>query len=36
MGAVYTAAGSYTIGYVLLAATALVALAYTLRAFRSL
>jgi NNP family nitrate/nitrite transporter-like MFS transporter len=35
MGAVYTAAGAYTIGYVLLAATALVALAYTLRAFRS-
>ncbi|MFC4122348.1 MFS transporter [Nonomuraea zeae] len=35
MGAVYTATGAYTIGYVLLAATALVALLYTLRAFRS-
>ena len=36
MGAVCTAPGSYTTGYVLLAATALVAPAYTLRSFRSL
>lgn len=34
MGAVYSAAGAYTVGYLLLALTALVALLYTLRAFR--
>ncbi len=36
MGTVYAATGAYTIGYVLLAVTAVVALAYTLRAFRTL
>lgn len=36
MGTVYAATGAYLIGYVLLAATALVALAYTIRAFRTL
>ncbi|MGW0804312.1 MFS transporter [Nonomuraea sp. NPDC002799] len=36
MGAVYTVTGAYTIGYVLLAVTALLALAYTLRAFRTM
>ncbi|MET7328709.1 MFS transporter [Nonomuraea sp. NPDC005650] len=36
MGAVYTVSGAYTIGYLLLAVTALVALAYTYRAFRTL
>ncbi|MGP3957571.1 MFS transporter [Nonomuraea sp. 3N208] len=36
MGAVYAATGAYTIGYVLLTVTALVALAYTWRAFRAL
>ncbi|MFB9529305.1 MFS transporter [Nonomuraea roseola] len=35
MGAVYTATGAYTIGYLLLALTALAALLYTLKAFRS-
>ncbi|MFI6904168.1 nitrate/nitrite transporter [Nonomuraea sp. NPDC050394] len=34
MGAVYTATGAYTIGYLLLALTALAALLYTLRGFR--
>ncbi|MEV4398100.1 MFS transporter [Nonomuraea sp. NPDC049607] len=34
MGAVYGASGSYTVGYLLLALTALVALLYTVRAFR--
>ncbi|WP_327089509.1 MFS transporter [Nonomuraea sp. NBC_01738] len=34
MGAVYTATGAYTIGYLLLALTALVAALYTARAFR--
>ncbi|MEV4889306.1 MFS transporter [Nonomuraea sp. NPDC055795] len=34
MGAVYTATGAYTIGYLLLALTALMALLYTLRGFR--
>ncbi|WP_157249492.1 MFS transporter [Nonomuraea typhae] len=33
MGAVYTATGAYTIGYLLLALTALVAVTYTVRAF---
>ncbi|MFI9557007.1 nitrate/nitrite transporter [Nonomuraea endophytica] len=33
MGAVYTATGAYTIGYLLLALTALIALLYTLRGF---
>ncbi|MFE0156115.1 nitrate/nitrite transporter [Nonomuraea sp. NPDC059007] len=33
MGAVYTATGAYTIGYLLLALTALTALLYTLRGF---
>ncbi|MEV4171601.1 MFS transporter [Nonomuraea sp. NPDC049709] len=36
MGAVYTATGAYTIGYLLLAVTAAAALVYTLRAFRTL
>ncbi|MEV4060125.1 MFS transporter [Nonomuraea dietziae] len=35
MGAVYTATDAYTIGYLLLALTALAALLYTLKAFRS-
>jgi NNP family nitrate/nitrite transporter-like MFS transporter len=35
MGVVYSATGAYTIGYVLLTVTALVALAYTWRAFRA-
>ncbi|MFI6325246.1 nitrate/nitrite transporter [Nonomuraea sp. NPDC050556] len=35
MGAVYTATGAYTIGYLLLALTAGAALLYTARAFRS-
>ncbi|MDP9861008.1 MULTISPECIES: MFS transporter [Streptosporangium] len=35
MGVVYTAAGTYVIGYVLLAVTALAALLYTRRAFTS-
>lgn len=34
MGAVFTATGAYTIGYLLLGATALAALLYTARAFR--
>ncbi|MFI6391209.1 nitrate/nitrite transporter [Nonomuraea sp. NPDC050540] len=34
MGVVYTATGAYTIGYLLLALTALMALLYTLRGFR--
>ncbi|GAA4926583.1 NNP family nitrate/nitrite transporter-like MFS transporter [Nonomuraea thailandensis] len=34
MGVVYAATGAYTVGYVLLAVTAAVALVYTLRAFR--
>jgi NNP family nitrate/nitrite transporter-like MFS transporter len=33
MGVVYAATGAYTVGYVLLAVTAVVALVYTLRAF---
>ncbi|MFI7126296.1 nitrate/nitrite transporter [Nonomuraea sp. NPDC050153] len=36
MGVVYAMTGAYTIGYLLLAVTALVALAYTYRAFRML
>ncbi|MEV0622833.1 MFS transporter [Nonomuraea sp. NPDC050404] len=36
MGAVYAATGAYTIGFVLLAITALAALLYTKRAFRAL
>lgn len=36
MGVVYAGTGAYTIGYVLLAVTAGVALAYTMRAFRTL
>ncbi|TDD10316.1 MFS transporter [Nonomuraea diastatica] len=36
MGAVYAAAGAYTIGYALLAITALVTLVYTMRAFKGL
>ncbi|MFG2076716.1 MFS transporter [Nonomuraea maritima] len=35
MGAVFAATGAYTLGYLLLAATAAAALAYALRAFRS-
>ncbi|NRQ35751.1 NarK/NasA family nitrate transporter [Nonomuraea sp. NN258] len=35
MGAVYSALGAYTVGYLLLALTAAAALIYTLRAFRS-
>lgn len=36
MGAVYTATGAYTVGYLLLGLTALVAMTYTARAFGSL
>lgn len=36
MGVVYSAAGAYTLGYLLLALTALVAFVYTFRAFRAL
>lgn len=36
MGVVFTAAGAYTVGYLLLAVTALAALTYTYRAFRTL
>ncbi|MEO3805811.1 MFS transporter [Nonomuraea sp. B1E8] len=36
MGAVYAATGAYTIGYALLALTALVTLAYTMRAFKGI
>lgn len=35
MGIVYTATGAYTVGYLLLAVTAVAALVYTVRAFRS-
>ncbi len=35
MGAVFAATGAYTLGYLLLAATAAAALAYALRACRS-
>ncbi|MEV4017052.1 MFS transporter [Nonomuraea angiospora] len=36
MGVVFTATGAYTVGYLLLAVTALAALTYTYRAFRTL
>ncbi|MFF4619583.1 MFS transporter [Nonomuraea jabiensis] len=36
MGVVFTATGAYTVGYLLLAVTALAALTYTRRAFRAL
>ncbi|MGP3931543.1 MFS transporter [Nonomuraea sp. KM88] len=36
MGAVYAATGAYTVGFALLALTALVTLAYTMRAFKGL
>ncbi|MFI7230900.1 MFS transporter [Nonomuraea angiospora] len=36
MGVVFTATGAYTVGYLLLAVTALAALTYTYQAFRTL